>query len=155
MVYVVSRIFTLDFIYLDLLFCLIWIIILIRKKYYFQLLTGLFGFFVVFLTDDVIWYLRQGVRQFHEVPFNEHLFLLYFSFTYGMIEFSYVAIMFSAKNWKKMVFWTLLLFAGWFTISLLSQFIQLDERTIHISRDMAEAGNRWSQLSLMLAGYAA
>jgi len=72
-----------------------------------------------------------------------------------MIEFSYVAVMFSARNWKKMLFWTSLLFVGWFTIGFLSKFIHLDDRVIHISRDMAEAGNRWSQLALTLAGYLA
>ena len=101
MVYIVTRNFGMDFIYLDILFCVIWMILLLRKRYVLQWIFGLFGACVVFFTDYVIWYLVKGSRVFNIPIFNEGLFLLYFSFTYGMIEFSYVAVMFSPGYiWK-------------------------------------------------------
>ena len=107
----VIRVFGWEFIILDITMCVIWIAFLIRKKYYLQFLFGIFGFIVVFLSDYVFWYKITGTREINHLPLGltPLTFLLYFSFTYGMIEFSYVAVMFSAKNWRKMMYWTLLL----------------------------------------------
>ena len=151
MVHEVARIFGMDFIYLDILFCVIWMIVLLRKKYHLQFLFGLFGACVVFFTDFVIWYTIKGTRILNEVPFNEALFLLYFSFTYGMIEFSYVAVLFSIKNWKKIAFWSSFLLGGWFIIGFLSQWIHLDDRTIDIVRLMSSG--RWVQIVMAIGGY--
>ncbi|MEE9410529.1 MAG: hypothetical protein V3V41_06350, partial [Candidatus Heimdallarchaeota archaeon] len=151
MVNIVSRIFGVDFIYLDILFCVIWMVILIRKKYILQWLFGVFGACVVFFTDYVIWFKLKGTRMIYELPFSEGPFLLYFSFTYGMIEFSYVAVMFSAKNWRKMLYWSLLLYGGWFAIGFLSQWIHWDDRVISIAREMTSA--RWRQVGMAIGGY--
>jgi len=151
MVYIVSRNFGMDFIYLDILFCVIWMILLLRKRYVLQWIIGLFGACVVFFTDYVIWFTIKGSRVFHEIPFSEGLFLLYFSFTYGMIEFSYVAVMFSAKDWKTMLRWSLLLYGGWFAIGFLSQWIPLHDTAISISRIMSDF--RWGQIAMAAGGY--
>ena len=95
----VARTFDMDFMYLDIAFCAIWMLVLFRQKHTTALWFGLFGALVVFLADDVLW-LRIQHTRFLDVPFNRDLFLLYFSFTYGMIEFSFVTVMFGAKSMK-------------------------------------------------------
>ncbi len=148
----VARLFDMDFIYLDLLFCAIWMTILIIRKKRLQWIFGLFGAVIVFISDDLIWYHLLKTRVLTEVPFNNDLFLLYFSFTYGMIEFSYVATMISAKNWKTMLSWSLFLYGGWFATGFLSNWLHIDDRTISIYREMTDIG-RWIQIAMAVGGY--
>jgi hypothetical protein len=146
----VARTFDMDFVYLDILFCVVWIIVLIKQRQTTALWFGLFGALVVFLADDVLW-LRIQHTRFLDVPFNHDLFLLYFSFTYGMIEFSYVTVMFGAKSMKTKVLWTLFLYGGWMATALISQHVGIDDRTIDIGRDMSNA--RLVQLFMAGGGY--
>jgi len=86
MAHIVARLFDMDFIYLDLLFCALWITVLLIRKKRLQFIFGLFGAIIVFISDDLIWYHLQGTRVLETVPFNNDLFLLYFSFTYARYE---------------------------------------------------------------------
>lgn len=147
----VARVFDMDFIYLDLLFCAVWMAVLFKQKQTLALWFGLFGAVVVFLADDVLW-LRIQQTRFLDVPFNRDLFLLYFSFTYGMIEFSYVTVMFGAKSATARVLWTLFLYGGWMATALISQNLSIDDRTIDIGRDMSNA--RVVQVAMVAGGYA-
>jgi hypothetical protein len=146
----VARTFDMDFVYLDIAFCAVWMLVLFRQKHTIALGFGLFGAVVVFLADDVLW-LRIQHTRFLEVPFNRDLFLLYFSFTYGMIEFSYVTVMFGAKSVKTKVLWTLFLYVGWMATALISQHVSIDDRTIDIGRDMSNA--RVVQVAMVAGGY--
>ncbi len=101
----VARTFDMDFVYLDIAFCAVWMLVLLRRRQTVALWFGLFGALVVFLVDDVLW-LRVQHTRFLDVPLNRDLFLLYFSFTYGMIEFSYVTVMFGARSARTAVLWT-------------------------------------------------
>lgn len=152
MAHIVARLFDMDFIYLDLLFCALWMTILLIRKKRLQFIFGLLGAVIVFISDDLIWYHLQGTRVLDTVPFNNDLFLLYFSFTYGMIEFSYVATMISAKNWKTMLSWSLFLYGGWFATGFLSSWLHIDDRSISIYREMTDIG-RWIQISMVVGGY--
>ena len=104
----VARTFDMDFIYLDIAFCAVWILVLLRQKQTIPLCFGFLGALITFLADDVLWLHIQHTRTL-DVPFNRDLFLVYFSFTYGMIEFSYVTVMFQAKSTKSKALFTLLL----------------------------------------------
>ncbi len=146
----VARTFDVDFVYLDLLFCAVWMLILIKQKQTLALGFGLFGALVVFLADDVLW-LRIQHTRFLDVPFNSDLFLVYFSFTYGMIEFSYVTVMFGAKSMKTRLLWTLFLYGGWMATALISQHVAIDDQTINIGRDMSNA--RIVQVAMVASGY--
>ncbi|MDM7998799.1 MAG: hypothetical protein QUS33_02055 [Dehalococcoidia bacterium] len=146
----VARVFDVDFIYLDLLFCAVWMLVLLRQKQTLALWFGLFGAVVVFLVDDVLW-LRIQHTRFLDVPFNRDLFLAYFSFTYGMIEFSYVTVMFGAKSTRARLLWTLFLYGGWMATALISQNLSIDDRTIDIGRDMSNA--RIVQVAMVVCGY--
>jgi hypothetical protein len=146
----VARTFDMDFVYLDILFCVVWMIVLFKQKHTLALCFGLFGALVVFLADDILW-LRIQQTRFLDVPFNRDLFLVYFSFTYGMIEFSYVTVMFGTKSVKTGVLWTLFLYGGWMATALISQHVGIDDRTIDIGRDMSNA--RIVQVAMVAGGY--
>jgi hypothetical protein len=139
-----------DFMYLDIAFCAVWMLVLFRQKHTLALWFGLFGALIVFLVDDVLW-LRVQQTRFLEVPFNRDLFLAYFSFTYGMIEFSYVTVMFQARSTKTRALWTLFLYGGWIATALISQHVGIDDRTIQTGRDMSNA--RIIQVALVAGGY--
>ena len=146
----VARTFNVDFIYLDIAFCAVWMLVLFRRKYTIALCFGFLGAFITFFTDDVLWFHIQHTRTL-EVPFNRDLFLVYFSFTYGMIEFSYVTAMFQARSMKTRALWTLFLYGGWMATALISQHVGLDDRTIQTVRDMSNA--RIIQVALVAGGY--
>jgi len=146
----VARTFDMDFIYLDIAFCAVWIIVLLRRKQTIPLCFGLFGALVTFLADDILWLHIQHTRTL-DVPFNRDLFLVYFSFTYGMIEFSYVTVMFQAKSMKAKALWTLFLYGGWLATALISQHVGIDDRTVQTARDMSHA--RIIQVAIVAAGY--
>ena len=146
----VARTFDMDFMYLDIAFCAVWMLVLFRRKHTIALWFGLFGALIVFLVDDVLW-LRVQQTRFLEVPFNRDLFLLYFSFTYGMIEFSYITAMFQARSMKTRALWTLFLYGGWMATALISQHAGIDDRTIQTGRDMSDA--RVIQVALVAGGY--
>ena len=146
----VARTFDMDFVYLDLAFCAVWMLVLLRRRQTVALWFGLFGALVVFLVDDVLW-LRVQHTRFLDVPLNRDLFLLYFSFTYGMIEFSYVTVMFGARSIRTAVLWTIFLYGGWMATALISQSVGLDDRTIDIGRDMSDS--RMVQAALVAGGY--
>jgi hypothetical protein len=146
----VARTFDMDFMYLDIAFCAVWMLVLFRQKHTIALCFGLLGAFIVFFTDDVLWLHIQHTRTL-EVPFNRDLFLVYFSFTYGMIEFSYVTVMFGAKSVTTKALWTLFLYGGWLATALISQHAGIDDRTIQTARDMSNA--RIIQIALVAGGY--
>jgi len=162
MVHEVSRTFGAEFIILDIVFCILWMALKKKKKYILQWLIGLFGAVVVFLFDYVLWYTVKGTRQIYSLPdffvnlgntWGPLLFLIYFSFTYGMIEFSYVAVMFSAKHWRKKMYWTMFLYIGWFFVAFFPKVLPLPDDTVFITRFMENG--RWLQIGMALGGLAA
>ncbi|MHA1686732.1 MAG: hypothetical protein ACTSYD_10050 [Candidatus Heimdallarchaeaceae archaeon] len=149
---IVARAMDVDFIYFDLTMVTLWIVFLIKQKRYRQLLFGFFGFLIVFSTDDLLWYHLKGTRHI-EAPIQPDLFLLYFSFTYGMIMFSFAPLMFEANLSKReKISWACGMFFGWLAIALLSQWIPIDDRIISIYRDMQNS--RLTQILMVIGGYA-
>ncbi|MBD3189341.1 MAG: hypothetical protein GF308_01790 [Candidatus Heimdallarchaeota archaeon] len=149
----VERVMDVDFIYFDLILVSVWMGLLLLRKHYRALIYGFVGAGIVFFTDDVLWYHLQGSR-FINAPLNGDLFLLYFSFTYGMIMFSYAPIMFDKEiSIKEKSLWTGLLFGGWLVIALCSQWISWDDRVIAIGRDMSNG--RIIQIFMVVGGYVA
>ena len=147
----VARVMDIDFIYFDLILAAIWITLLLVRKRFKALLFGLFGYAVVFFTDDVIWYTIQGTRHI-EGPIGPHLFLTYFSFTYGMIMFSYAPMMFD-KNISKIEkgLFSALLWGGWMLIAAMSQWIHWNDAEMVIYREMS--GSRIGQILMIAVGY--
>ncbi len=146
----VERMFHIDFMLMDLLFCLLWIIILLRAGYKLEFSLGLLGILVNFIVDYIIWFNIQGIRTL-EGPIDPFLFFIYFSITYGMIEYSYVAVMFRVRTNSQRLLWTVFLYAGWLISGLLSQIIPLNDTIIHVTREMAVY--RTPQIAIVFLGY--
>ncbi|MFW9850710.1 MAG: hypothetical protein ACFFF4_16400 [Candidatus Thorarchaeota archaeon] len=132
----VERTFGIDFIYLDLLFFVIWMILLLRKGYKVEFIIGLLGIVVNFIVDYGFWFNFLGIRTL-EGPIDPLLFFIYFSFTYGMIEYSYVAVMFRASENRERLIWTVILYCGWYLSGSFSQVLPLDDTVIHVAREMS------------------
>jgi len=152
---IVGRTFGIDFIYLDLMLVGIWIILLLVRKRFKELLVGLFGYGVVLFTDAVMWYTLKKTRhiEIEGDVIGPYLFLAYFSFTYGVIMFSYAVMMFNRKVHPiEKVLWSAFLFLGWLAIGLISQHINWNNTEIFIYRDMTSS--RLKQILMAVIGYA-
>jgi hypothetical protein len=132
---IVTRTLGVDFIYFDLIFLSIWIYYLIKKKYWIPIFWGILGWIAYLIADYYIWYLVMESRTY-EGPINNHIFFLWFCFSAGFAQFSYVAIMFEKRNWKELWLWTLIFYLGWVLVGVGSQLIPLDDRIIRVSRNM-------------------
>jgi hypothetical protein len=155
---VVIRIFDVDFMLFDLLFTAIWIVFLYKKGYIKPLIFGFFGIAINMLVDYVIWYSVQGIRTIENLPLwmSPFAFFVYFSITYGMIEYSYVQVMFSIDSNKEkalheMLRWSVFLFGGWLIFGLLSFFIPLSDSEVTVQRVMT--GQRMVQVYAIVAEY--
>jgi hypothetical protein len=139
---IVTRTFGIDFIFFDLIFLAAWIFLLIRKRYYSPLRWGIAGWLIYLLVDYLLWYRIMGSRHY-EGPINPNLFFLWFCFSPGFVQFSFVIIMFEKRNTRELIFWTVLFYAGWTLVGLLSQWIHLDDTLIRVCRDMGQGNQRW------------
>ncbi|MHA1122824.1 MAG: hypothetical protein ACTSPC_08505, partial [Candidatus Heimdallarchaeota archaeon] len=81
------------------------------------------------------------------------VFLTYFSFTYGMIMFSFAPLMFNKKiHFTEKLLWAGLMYGGWLAIGLMSQYIAWNDMSIDITREMGNA--RRNQIIMASVGYA-
>ena len=138
---IVTRTFGVDYIFFDLLFLMIWIFLLIRKKYYTPIWWGLAGWLIYLLVDYLLWYRVMGSRHYTG-PVNSGLFFCWFCFSPGFVQFSYVIVMFERRSIREIMFWTILFYSGWTLVGLLSQWIHLDDNIIRVSRDMGRGNQR-------------
>jgi len=132
---IVTRTLGVDFIYFDLIFLSIWIYFLIKKKYWIPIFWGILGWIAYLIADYYIWYTVMQSRTY-DGPINNIIFFLWFCFSAGFVQFSFVAIMFEKRNWRELWVWTLIFYLGWILVGVSSQLIQLDDRIIRISRNM-------------------
>jgi len=147
---IVTRTLGVDFIYFDLIFLSIWIYYLIKKKYWIPILWGILGWVAYLIADYYIWYTVMQSRTY-EGPINNYIFFLWFCFSAGFAQFSYVAIMFEKRNWKELWLWTLIFYLGWVIVGVGSQLIPLDDRIIRVSRNM-DANRQRLTFTLMTLG---
>jgi len=147
---IVTRTLGVDFIYFDLIFLSIWIYFLIKKKYWIPILWGILGWVAYLIADYYIWYTIMESRTY-EGPINNHIFFLWFCFSAGFAQFSYVAVMFEKRNWKELWLWTLIFYLGWILVGGGSQLIPLDDRIIRVSRNM-DANRQRLTFTLMTLG---
>ena len=150
---VVARTFGMDFIYLDLVFISIWLYFLIRKKYWTPIIWGLLGWFAYIIADYLIWYIITNTRHYSG-PLDPLLFFLWFCFSPGFVQFSYVFVMFEKRNRNELIFWTILFYAGWTLVACASQLIPLDDRIIMVYRDMNVQNQRIIELSMVMINIA-
>ena len=156
---IVIRVFDADFMLFDFAFTLVWIIILYRKGYIKPLLFGLMGIAINFCVDFGIWYSIMGIRTLDGLPvwMSPFAFFVYFSITYGMMQYSYVQVMFTKNpdNPKQMkkerIQLSALFFFGWLFIAYLSIFIPLDDAKVTVARIMTN--QRIIEVFVVIAEY--
>ena len=155
---IVIRIFNVDFMLLDLIFTAIWIIVLYKKGYIKPLLFGLFGIMINLIVDYGIWFSIQGVRTVEDLPgwMSPFAFFVYFSITYGMIEYSYVQVMFSIDSQEEnakgeMLRWSFFLFGGWLLFGMLSSVLPINDAEVTVQRVMT--GQRIYQVYGIIVEY--
>jgi len=96
---IVIRVFDADFMLFDLALTGLWILLLYKKGFITPLLFGLFGILVNFIVDFCYWYSILEIRTVEGLPnwVSPSAFFVYFSITYGMIQYSYVQVMFMRR----------------------------------------------------------
>lgn len=149
---IVTRTFGTDFIYFDLMFLVIWIGLLIRKNYYTPIRWGIAGWIIYILVDYLLWYRIMGSRHYSG-QVNPELFFLWFCFSPGFVQTSYVIVMFEKRSTKEVIFWTLLFYCGWTFVGLTSRWVPLSDDLIRVSRDMGRGNQRWIMGSLALINF--
>ncbi|MHA1136345.1 MAG: hypothetical protein ACTSSE_07655 [Candidatus Thorarchaeota archaeon] len=141
---IVIRVFDADFMLLDLLFTSIWILVLCKKGYIKPLLFGLMGVAINFLIDYGIWYSIMGIRTVEGLPIwmSPFAFFVYFSITYGIMQYSYVQVMFTKKpdvpqqEKKERIQMAILFFGGWLLIAYLSVLAPINDIEVTVTRTM-------------------
>ena len=125
-----SRVFSSLYIVIDIIFLVIFSIMLFfsgRKK---ALCFGIFGGFLYFAVDWGIFCLALGARKVTGAPTAPFLFWL--SMSYGLTNFAWIWLMLDRDS--KRVEWSVLIFFSWITSALLSQNFGSGWSVISISR---------------------
>lgn len=146
---VVARTIGIDFIYFDIIFITIWVVFLIKKKYWTPIIFGILGWIIYIFVDYVYWYLITQTRHYIG-PLDPFLFFIWFCFSPGFVQFSYVIVMFEKRNKNELLFWTLLFYIGWTLVSVGSQVIPLNDTIIEVYRNMDVENQRLNELIMVL-----
>ena len=147
---VVARTIGVDFIYFDLIFIAFWVGFLIKKKYWTPIKWGLLGWIIYIFVDYILWYLITQTRHYTG-PLDPLLFFIWFCFSPGFVQFSYVIVMFEKRNRNELVFWTLLFYIGWTFVAVGSQILPLNDVIIEVYRDMNVENQRIIELIMVMA----
>jgi len=119
----VIRIFDLDYIIFDFIFLLIFFTVLIIQKKKTPIFMGIVSGVIFLVIDGIIWW-NMGIREIY--PSNTKIYVDFMmDFSYGVLAFSWVMIMFERKSIKEILFWTIFLYVGWISIASLSQILPL------------------------------
>lgn len=152
----VVRNFQVDYIYFDLLWLVLLVGVLVWKKQWLVLAAFFVGGLGINFLFDYGWWLHSGIREvvlpFGLWGFDQSLavlvFFLWFSLSYG-VEYAFVFWMFQKP--KKAWLWVLALPLVWLSVSLLSHYAALDDRSIETIRHMGNL--RVWRVVVLLIGY--
>ena len=145
----VIRIFDLDYLIFDLIFLIIYLTILVVQKHKIPILVGLICGFSFWIIDGVIWW-NTEIREIY--PAEMKIFVDFMmDFSYGIVAFSWVMIMFERNSVREIIFWTVLLYGGWFLVAALSQSLPFLDNEIMTIRHMRNL--RIVEISTVIFGY--
>jgi hypothetical protein len=144
---VVARSLNTLYIYLDIVFLVIFTLLLFWKKRYQALIAGAAGCIIYFAVDYGIFYLWIGTRQVSGA--DPAWFLLWLSISYGLTNFAWIWLMLDRDGRK--VEWSVLIITGWVMAALLSQSYGDNFTQITISRGTARYHGIMA--AVMFAGY--
>jgi hypothetical protein len=105
------------YIYLDVAWLLIYILILAYRKRYLALLAGVAGGLIYFAVDFGIFFLLLGTRAV--VGADPFWFLLWLSMSYGITNMAWIWLLLDRDG--RAVEWSLLTILGWISVAFLSQ----------------------------------
>lgn len=145
----VIRVFDLDYIIFDLVLFFLFITVLIIKKKKIPLIVGFLCGIMFLIIDGIIWW-NTGVREIFPANLKVAVDFM-MDFSYGVLAFSWVMIMFEKNNLKEIIFWTAFLYGGWFMIAALSQILPLNDLEITTIRHMKHL--RIVEISVVILGY--
>jgi hypothetical protein len=101
------------------------------------------------IIDGVIWW-NTGIREID--PSNTKIYVDFMmDFSYGLLAFSWVMIMFERNSVKEVLLWTLFLYVGWLLIASLSQLLPLIDLEITTIRHMRSL--RVVEITTVVCGY--
>jgi len=153
------RRFQYDYIYIDGIFFIIWVFILIKKKKLKPLKFGIFTGIIVYFIDAVFWwFLPAGTNYPPGTTIREYwiggvkvptTYGGYFwqkfgadfmmTFSYSMFIFAWIWIMFEnyvKRNYKEILFYTTFFFAAWMITPILSSLLPIDDTIVETVRHM-------------------
>ncbi len=143
-----ARVFNSLYIYIDIAWLIIFLIILITSKRYMAAIVGAAGAFIYFLVDFGIFYLALGTRSVSGA--NIAALLLWLSISYGFTNFAWIWLWLDRDGHA--FEWSLLIISGWLATALLSQNFGNNFQIISIQR--GTSSYHGVMAALMFAGYA-
>jgi len=118
------------YIYLDIIWLLVYAVILIYHRRYLAVIVGAAGGLIYFAVDYGIFYLLLNTRVITGAdPF---WFLLWLSISYGFTNFAWIWLLLDKDG--KAVEWSTLTIAGWVAVAFLSQNFGEAFPTVSIQR---------------------
>ncbi len=142
-----SRQFNSLYIYADIVFLVVFCILLAWKKRYVAFFAGLAGGIIYFIVDYGIFYLALGTRTVYGA--DPCWFLLWLSMSYGITNFALIWLWLDRDEF--LLYWALLIPMSWLGIALFAQSFGCGFTQIAISRG---TGAYHGVMGLMLvAGY--
>jgi hypothetical protein len=142
-----ARVFNSLYIYIDILWLVIILAILVLTRRYMAAIVGMIGGIIYFAVDYGIFYLLLGTREVTGA--DTALLLLWLSISYGFTNFSWIWLWLDRDGHA--LEWSLLYILGWFSTALLSQNFGDTFQTISIQR--GTTSYHGVMALLMLAGY--
>ena len=142
-----ARIFNSLYIYIDIIWLIILLVILLMTKKYMALIVGIIGGIIYFAVDYGIFYILLGTREVTGA--NTVLLLLWLSISYGFTNFAWIWLW--LDRGKHVLEWSLLFIIGWLATALLSQSFGSSFQMISIQR--GTTSYHGVMAFLMLIGY--
>jgi hypothetical protein len=144
---VAARSFNSLYIYLDIIWLIVFALILIRHKRYQAMLAGAVGSLIYFIADYGFFYLLLKTREISGAdPF---WFLLWFSISYGFTNLAWIWLLLDRDGHA--VEWSTLNITGWMAVALLSQTYGASFQQIAVQRGTAAYHGAFALI--LAAGY--
>ncbi len=143
----VERTFNALYIYLDIVWLVIYALVLLWNRRIPALFAGLVGGILYFAVDYGIFYLLLGIRVVEGA--NVFWFLLWLSMSYGFTNFAWIWLLLDRDGHA--VEWSLLTVSGWVAVAMLSSGYGAEFPLISIQR--GTTGYHGAMAAILLAGY--
>ena len=135
------------YIYLDILWLIIYALILIYRKRYMALIVGVIGGIIYFAVDYGIFYAVLGTRVVTGI--DTFWFLLWLSISYGFTNFAWIWLLLDRDG--RGIEWSVLTIMGWVAVALLSQNFGAHFQQISIQR--GTSGYHGIMALILVVGY--